>query len=111
MSRLNKIESLQDLYNERKRLEELKFQNELLIQYELEDLKQHIKPITNVLGIFTNKDGKMSTVGMVAKGAKAALPFVAGTIIGGPKAGLWSIAASLASRLFSRKRKDNEQKK
>lgn len=108
MSRLNKIESLQDLLNERKRLEELKFQNELLIQHELEDLKEHIKPITNIIGMFSSKDGKMSTAGMVAKGAKAALPFVAGTILGGPKAGLWSVAASLATRLFSRKRKDRE---
>ncbi|AFD06188.1 hypothetical protein Solca_1082 [Solitalea canadensis DSM 3403] len=112
MSRLSKIESLQDLYEERKRLEVLKYQNELLIKEELNDLKQHIKPLTNILGAFSgNKDGKLSTVGLLAKGAKAALPFVASTVIGGPKVGVLSVAASLVSRLFRGKSKGSKEKK
>lgn len=103
MNRGNKIETLEDLHEERIRLENLESQNELLIQEEIAGFKEQFKPVSEIMSIFSkadNEEEKREKRRIMVKYAKITLPYLAG--FAGGKYGALKII-SLFKKMFSKK--------
>ena len=103
MKRLNKIETLEDLHNEQIHLENLEYQNELLIKQEIAGFKEKFKPVSEITNIFSkaeNEDEKREKKRIIKKYAKIILPYL--FVFIGSKFGTLRIL-SLLTKKFSKK--------
>ncbi|MCO4294657.1 hypothetical protein NF867_17480 [Solitalea sp. MAHUQ-68] len=87
-----KIESLDDLLLERARLESLKEQNELLIKQEIAIYKERLRPVTEIISLFSkakSEEEKKTKRALIRSYFKSTVPYLL-PLIGGPKVGILS---------------------